>query len=156
MKNTRLTSILSSSLIAGALTIGSLVSPQFSSAQSPRPLAEVNIPFDFQTPSQSLPAGHYQVDVESNHLILLRGNGSAQGFVVTSDVTNRGTPAHGTMVFARYGDKYYLRQIWTAGDPVGIECPKSRAEKKTMQAMQASLSQDQGPVELALNTVATH
>ena len=156
MKNTRLTSILSSSLIAGALTIGSLVSPQFSSAQSPTPVAEVDIPFDFQTPTQNLPAGHYHVDLESNHLILLRGNGSAVGLAVTYDVIDKRTPTRGTMVFARYGDKYYLRQIWTAGNPVGIECPKSRAEKKTMQAMQASLKQDQGPVELALNTVANH
>jgi len=64
MKNTRIASILSSSLIAGALTISSLALPQFSSAQTPTPLAEVNIPFDFQTPNQSLPAGHYRVDVD--------------------------------------------------------------------------------------------
>jgi len=156
MKNTRIASILSSSLIAGALTISSLALPQFSSAQTPTPLAEVNIPFDFQTPNQSLPAGHYRVDVESNHLILLRGAGSAKGFVMTNDVINKRTPVRGTMVFDRFGDKYYLRQIWTAGNSTGIECPKSRAEKQSIKAMQASLNQDLGPVELALNTVAQH
>jgi hypothetical protein len=156
MKNTRFSSILSSSLIVGALTIGSLASPQFSSAQTPTPLAEVNIPFDFQTPNQNLPAGHYLVEVESNHLILLRGGGSRNGFVTTHDVINKRTPVRGTMVFARYGDKYYLRQIWTAGNATGIECPKSRAEKQSAQATQASLKQDQGPVELALNTVPIH
>ena len=53
MKNTRLTSILGSNLIACALTIGSLASTQFASAQSPTPLAEANIPFAFQTGSQT-------------------------------------------------------------------------------------------------------
>ena len=149
MKNTRLTSILSSSLIAGALTIGSLVSPQFSSAQSPTPVAEVDIPFDFQTPTQNLPAGHYHVDLESNHLILLRGNGSAVGLAVTYDVIDKRTPTRGTMVFARYGDKYYLRQIWTAGNPTGLECAKSRAEKA---ALVATNNEAASTVELAFNT----
>src|SRR5271170_5234914 len=82
MKNTRLTSILSSSFIACALTIGSLASTQSALAQSETPLAEVNIPFSFQTPNQTLPAGTYHIDRESGHLLLLRGPGNAGGFVV--------------------------------------------------------------------------
>ena len=72
MKNTRLTSILSSSLIAGALTIGSLASTQSALAQSETALAEVNIPFSFQTATQTMPAGTYRIDQESGYLVLLR------------------------------------------------------------------------------------
>jgi hypothetical protein len=133
MKNTRLTSILSSGLIACALTIGSVASTQLASAQSPTGLAEANIPFAFQTPSQTLPAGKYRIDRESINLLRLEGPGVG-GFVVTHEATKSHASDHGVLVFERYGDTYYLRQIWTAGEKVGLECPKGRREKESMQA----------------------
>ena len=78
MKNTRLTSILNSSLIACALTIGSLASTQSASAQSTG-LAEVNIPFAFQTANQTLPAGMYRIDRESDTMVRLQGPGGQKG-----------------------------------------------------------------------------
>jgi len=150
MKNTRLTSILS--LIACALTIGSLASTQSALAQS-ETLAEVNVPFAFHTPTQTLPAGLYIVDRESGSMLRLRGTGSAGGFVITHDAIKTHAPDHGFAVFERYGDTYYLRQIWTAGNTVGLECAKGKAEKESMQAknMQAPSS-----IELALNSVPQH
>jgi len=153
MKNTRLTSILSSSLVACALTIGTLVSAQPASAQSGTALAEVNIPFAFQTGTQTLPAGLYRIDRESNHLILLRGPGKAEGFVEMHDAIKTRVPDHGYMVFDRYGNKYFLRQIWTAGETNGLECSKSRAEKETLQATN---NQSPTSTELALNAVPQH
>jgi hypothetical protein len=148
MKNTRLASILSSSLIASALAIGSLASTHVASAQTP--LADVNIPFAFHTPTQTLPAGKYRVILESNNMVLLRGAGSSAGLVMTHDAIRFQAASHGTMVFKRYGEKYYLRQIWTAGDPHGLECSKSRAEK---QSVQAEITQAPSSVELALNSI---
>jgi hypothetical protein len=153
MKNTRLTSILGSSLIASALMIGSLASTQFASAQSPTPLAEVNIPFAFQTTNRSLPAGKYRIDLESNHLVLLRGPRQVGGFVMSHDAIRTHAPERGTVVFDRYGDKYYLRQIWTAGNTVGLECPRSRAEKESLQAKN---KQAPDSFELAFNPVPKH
>ena len=152
MKNT-ITSILSSSLVASALAIGSLASTQFASAQTPSTIAEVTIPFSFQTTLQTLPAGTYRIVAESNHLIRLEGPGSVGGFVNTYDATKNQAPDHGSVVFDRTGDKYYLRQIWTAGSRDGQECPKSKAEK---QSLQASVKQAPSTVELALNTVPKH
>jgi hypothetical protein len=154
MKNTRLTSILGSNLIASALMIGSLASTQSASAQSPTPLAEVNIPFAFQTTNQSLPAGKYRIGLESNHVILLQGPHQAGGFVMSHDAIRTHAPNHGTVVFDRNGDKYYLRQIWTAGSTVGIECPESRAEKESM--LQAKSKQAPDSFELAFNSVPKH
>jgi hypothetical protein len=151
MKNTRLTSILGSSLIACALTIGSLASTQSASAQgSSTPLAEVNIPFAFQTGLQTLPAGMYRIDRELDHVILLRGPGKTAGFVEMHDAVKSHASNHGTIVFDRYGDKYYLRQIWTAGSTDGLECPKSRAEKESLQAKN---KQAPSSTELAFNLV---
>ena len=149
MKNTRLTSMLSSSLIACALTIGMLASTQSASAQGSTALAEVNIPFAFQTPTQTMPAGTYRIDRESGHLIRLQGSGEAGGFVVMDDAIKLHAPKHGYLLFTRYGDQYFLEQIWTAGDTVGLESPKGRAEKETLQAKN---KQSQSSVELAFNS----
>jgi hypothetical protein len=152
MKNTRLTSILHSSLIAGALTIGSLASTQYASAQGSTPLAQVNIPFAFQTTNQTLPAGTYRIGL-SDHVVRLQGPGQAGGFVMSQDAIKNHAPDHGYLVFDRYGDKYYLRQIWTAGNTVGIECPKGRAEKENQVAKN---QQPPTSVELALNSIPKH
>jgi hypothetical protein len=132
MKNTRLTSILNSGLIACALMIGSLASTQVASAQSGSAIAEVTIPFAFHTPTQTLPAGKYRI-TESGSLIRLQSY-SAGGSVMVHDAIRNQAPSHGSVVFARYGDTYYLRQVWTAGDTLGVECVKSRAEKQSLQA----------------------
>ncbi len=152
MKNTRLTSILSSSLIAGALTIGSLASTQSALAQSETALAEVNIPFSFQTATQTMPAGTYRIDQESGYLVLLRGPKHAE-FVMMHGTSRSRAAEHGSVVFDRAGDKYFLRQIWTAQSTDGLECAKSRAEKESLLA-----SNKQAPtsIELAFNSVPQH
>ena len=150
MKNTRFTSILG--LIACALTIG-LLATQSALAQNLKTVAEVDVPFAFHTPQQTLPAGSYVIDRESRNMLLLKGSGSAKGFVIVHDAINNKAPARGVIVFQRYGDTYYLRQIWTGGNSIGFECPKGKAEKERMQAknMQAPST-----VELALNSVPQH
>jgi hypothetical protein len=152
MKNTRLTSILSSGFIACALTLGSLASTQVASAQSSSNMAEVDIPFAFQTPTQTLPAGKYRVVFEANHLIRIQGL-STGAYVVTYETIKTQAPDHSSVVFDHYGDKYYLHEIWTARDTIGLECPKSRAEKETLRAKNTEAP---STIELALNSVPKH
>jgi hypothetical protein len=116
-------------------------------------MAEVTIPFAFQTPNQTLPAGTYRIDRESSHLILLRGSKRASGFVEMHDAVKVIAPNHGYLVFDRYGDKYFLRQIWQAGESDGLECSKSRAEK---EALQAKNNQSPESFQLAFNSLPKH
>ena len=129
MKTTRFTTILRSSLIACALTIGTLASTQTASAQNGDGVAQANIPFTFQSGSAHMPAGEYRVMRTSDHLILLQGPSHTADFVLVNDTASTTAPTKGKLVFRRYGDKYFLREIWTAGSTHGFECPKSRAEK---------------------------
>jgi hypothetical protein len=147
MKNTRLNSIISSSFIACALAIGSLASTQSASAQTT--IAKVTIPFAFQTNSQSLPAGTYRVERESANLIRLEGPSNTGGFVLMHAASRAKAPDHGMLSFDRTGGKYYLRQIWTAGNATGLECPKSHAEKA---ALVATNKEADTTVELAFNS----
>jgi hypothetical protein len=149
MKNQRFNSILSSSLIACALTIGSFASAPQALAQSTN-LAEVTIPFTFQTDHQTFAAGTYRIALESDQLVLLRGPGNSYGMIMMNNAVNVHPSDHGKLVFDRYGNKYFLRQIWTAGNTAGLECPKSRAEK---QAIVAANKQTPDSTEVAFNTV---
>lgn len=145
----KLNSILSSSLIACALTLGSIASTPFASAQGLTAAAEVNIPFAFQTTTHTLPAGKYRIVQESRNVIWLQGT-STGAFAVTYDAVASKAPTHGMVVFNKYGDKYYLHEIWTAGNNVGLECPKSRAEKESKSQL-AKNAEAPSSVELALN-----
>jgi hypothetical protein len=151
MKITRPNSILSSSLIACVLTIGSLASTQSALAQGSKSLAQVNIPFAFQMANKTLPAGTYQIEREFNDILLLRGPGKVSGFLMMHEAINIHPADHGAVVFERYGSKYFLHQVWTADTPYGLESPKSRAES---DAVRAQNKQAATSVELAFNTDA--
>lgn len=152
MKNSRLNSILGSTLIACALTFGTLASTQTAAAQSSSTVAEANIPFAFQAGNQQMPAGQYRIVRESTSLILLQGPSHADDFIVMHDATSLKVPSKGKIVFHRYGDKYFLSQIWTAGNPDGLESSKCQAEKAAMKETRLAKN-DSAPsqVEVALN-----
>jgi hypothetical protein len=147
MKNTRLNSIIGSSVIACALAIGSLASTQTAAAQNN--MIKVTIPFDFQTGSQTLPAGTYRVHRESPDVIRLQGPGRASSMVIMYSATKSKAPDYGMLVFDHTGDKYFLHQVWTAGNTTGLECMKSHAEKA---ALVATNKEGVTSIEVAFNT----
>jgi len=151
MKNTRPRSILSSGLIAFALLFGSLALTQAASAQTMT--MKVKIPFAFQTSLQVLPAGTYHFYLRPDHTVWLEGDDSKGGLVMTHDSGESHVTERGSLVFKRYGDTYYLSQIWKPGTAGGFDCLKSSAEKKVLHAKNA---QPPSTVELASNPVAQH
>ncbi|HEX3470185.1 MAG TPA: hypothetical protein VHT28_03285, partial [Silvibacterium sp.] len=71
---------LRSALLACALAAMAVASTPNAFAQSQT--MQVNVPFAFHNGSQVMPAGIYRVEIQSSHLILLRGQ-SRSGFVMT-------------------------------------------------------------------------
>jgi hypothetical protein len=148
MKNLSFTSTLKSSLLACAFALGVLASTSSAVAQSSSTTLKVEIPFTFQVGSQHMPAGTYDIDLMSGPTVLLRGPGHGGSFVIVHSAEVLQAPNNGKVVFDRYGNKYFLHQIWTAGDRQGRECVKSRAEKEILMSQN-----NQAPtlVEIALN-----
>lgn len=133
---------LRSALLACTFAATALVSHAFAQAQA----MQVNVPFAFHNGSQRLPAGVYRVEKESNNVILLRGE-SRSGFAMTHLKIAK-TASTGKVIFNRYGDQYYLSEIWPTGSETGQQCVKSRQEKEAQLAENWA-----GPItrELALN-----
>ena len=132
-------------LFAFAFAVAALASTSHAFAQEPE---KVNVPFAFQSGSQHYPAGAYMIRFESSHIILLQGR-STSGFIVTTSTESVKPAETGKVVFQRYGDRYFLRQVWIAGNTIGNECVKSREEKQAQIALQKANATD---VQLSLNT----
>jgi len=149
MKSPNFVANFVSGLFASALAIGMVASTP-ALAQDEIPVAKAKIPFAFQAGSQVMPAGTYTISNQSGHVLVLRDTTQkASEFVMVHSAYTMHTPKQSVIVFDRRGDKYFLRNIWTANDNAGLECPKSHAEKQ-LELARANVPTD--TVTLALNT----
>jgi hypothetical protein len=152
MKNVSI-SKLHSSLLMGVLAIGALASASHAVAQGTA--VKVDVPFAFQNGSQHLPAGTYRIDLNSEHLMILRGaTPDAAGFAMTNPEQRSSSIDKGKVVFHRYGGHYYLRAVWIPGSEIGRKCVMSSAEKREKQLQFAQNSTMPSNVEVALNASA--
>ena len=103
------------------------------SARAQEPLA-VNIPFAFTAGETTLPAGEYRVEkMDSNNAVLLiRCTEPRKAIMVTTIATGGGKQQEQSkLVFHRYGEQYFLSQVWNAGYNIGRELRISHPEKET-------------------------
>ncbi len=76
-----------------------------------------NIPFDFRVGSQTLPAGEYSVVPKSPVLVVIRStDGHQSALVMNNAIQASRISADGKLVFNRYGEFYFLSQVWTPGE----------------------------------------
>lgn len=140
-------STLRSSFLLCALAAGAFLSTSHAVAQEQA--VEVQVPFDFENGSQHLPAGKYRIDLTSEPLMLLRGSvAHSAGFAMTIPEIASKPPQRGKVVFHRVGNRYFLSEVWLAGESTGRVCVKSRREKRLQIAQSASATTN---TELALN-----
>ena len=113
-------------LLAMILMAAGSLSAQISGA------VKATVPFDFTAGSISLPAGEYQI-ASSMHsgTLVLRGKGSSSGMFIGANAAQASTVAQSTkLVFHRYGDRYFLYQLWLRGANLGSELPMTKLEKE--------------------------
>lgn len=102
------------------------------SAQNQRSLV-VNIPFDFNVKGKTLPAGEYIFSrgssADSSGLIIESKGSKANAIVLTMSIESRESQRQSRLVFNRYGEQYFLSQVWTVGDNHGRGLLKSKRER---------------------------
>lgn len=94
-----------------------------------------DVPFDFHVNGKLLPAGTYRVSSMQSAAVLVSAmEPSGPHAAALTHVAGGGTVKHGTsqLVFHRYGDNYFLRQVWRAGMEVGCDLPASRPEREVL------------------------
>jgi hypothetical protein len=94
---------------------------------------EVNVPFAFEVENKTMPGGSYRVETAltgNGSLQMLRSNsGEARLTISTMDAARiSGTPVP-SLVFHRYGNRYFLAQIRTGGGHARDLYPTSQEKK---------------------------
>jgi hypothetical protein len=96
----------------------------------------VNIPFAFVAGNVTLPAGEYRVQKLDRNpaVVLIRcSDTSAAAMVMSNAAQAKETQTQSKLVFNRYGNRYFLSQVWTSGSIRGRQLLKSSREKEISQ-----------------------
>ncbi len=92
-----------------------------------------DVPFAFQYGSDHYASGRYTISDLSDRFVVLRSK-STTGAVMVQ--TSYGvTTTAGKLVFNRYGNRYFLEQIWTPHDATHLECIKTRTEQRVRKEL---------------------
>ncbi len=102
-------------------------------AQSQPPI-KVNVPFNFVAGAKALPAGEYRVQVNGPSVVWIRSADYKTTLnLIANSAENARMNGVAALKFNRYGDRYFLSQIWM-GSNLGQEVPKTRAEREQIAA----------------------
>jgi hypothetical protein len=104
-------------------------------AQSLANRPRFNIPFDFAFGEKKLPAGKYAIgralqNSDDIAMSISDDNGRSKAIVLSNSITKLDGVKKNTLVFHRYGDQYFLVQVWAAGAATGREFPTSKLERE--------------------------
>lgn len=94
-----------------------------------------DIPFEFVAGSTTMPAGQYSLTRGVSPAILLvrSEDGRSIANILANAAIAKEAPAESQLVFNKYGDRYFLAQIWTAGQDLGCQLVKQRMERELSQ-----------------------
>jgi hypothetical protein len=105
-----------------------------------------DIPFEFTVGGQSLPSGQYAVRAatsQGNTLIVQSDDAKSSAMRLTNPIRPNKTNEQARLVFHRYGERYFLAEVWSGSDSTGRELMKSRQER----AIERELASIQGSYE---------
>jgi hypothetical protein len=115
-------------LIVFALAaLAGICSASFASAQTR--LVQGQIPFDFTVGSAQLPAGEYRISYDISGLVTFRNleKGKSVAMLVGADQDAKDNKCK--LIFARYGDQYFLKQSACRPANVNFFVPTSGNER---------------------------
>ena len=117
-----------------ALAVWSIIGLGWARAQTTHPDMTAQIPFKFTVANTTLPAGKYIIkrvdDNDPQALELHSADGRATVVFLTESAQAKGTPSESELVFNKYGNRYFLEEIWSQGDSTGNQVEMSRTERK--------------------------
>ncbi|HEY6120980.1 MAG TPA: hypothetical protein VIV66_13545 [Pyrinomonadaceae bacterium] len=94
---------------------------------------KAEIPFDFIVRGKTLPAGTYvlrRINDTTETLEIENFMNHEHVMFQTEALQSRNAPRRDALLFHRYGDTYFLRQIRVAGEADRLELAKPREERR--------------------------
>jgi hypothetical protein len=139
-------SMLKLSLIAAVLT---LASTSTLNAQTPSRQARINVPFSFEVGTQHFAPGTYTLGMVNDITLNVRGTANA-AFASMKSASNSKPVATGKVVFAKVGDRLFLREVWSSGALEHLVAYETKAEKQAQKLQLAANQPVAEGVEIAL------
>ena len=90
----------------------------------------VNIPFSFVVANHQMQPGRYMVKPAASGVIRILDTDTKNSLFVSVHGVQSNGPNDAKLVFHRYGDSYFLAEVWPGYSDTGKELPKSKAEKE--------------------------
>jgi hypothetical protein len=115
--------------ISGALLLAAAIS----FAQTKPGNLVADIPFAFVVAGRTLPPGHYIINHLSEHLSI-QDSQNQTVLVPTHRAQRSARDNTSKMVFHRYGDTYFLEEVWVASASIGRVLFRSPAERKMKES----------------------
>jgi len=129
-----------------ALAFAFAIHPSKAQAQVTDDL-EVNIPFQFHAGNAKLPAGEYRIHMlDSSDLTIMEissADGSASALLQVMDAEAKTTPNKDELIFNKYGNRYFLADVFEVGSSTGSQVLESKYEKRV--STQAKEAQEHVP-----------
>lgn len=108
--------------------------------------AVMDIPFDFAAGEKQLKAGRYVVNAAAMTITLGSRDGRHNVMILPlRNLRPAGRLTTPKLVFRRYGERYFLAEVWAVPQGLGFELRRSRAEREEAAKNPAP------PREVALN-----
>ncbi len=98
---------------------------------------EVNIPFQFHAGNTKLPPGKYLIhmldDADLTFMEISSADGSTSALFEVQAAAADSAPDKSELIFNKYGDRYFLAEVFEEGNLNGSKVAESRYEKKISQ-----------------------
>jgi hypothetical protein len=127
-------------------------------AQSLEYRITASIPFDFSIGDKNLPAGKYsigraRVNSDDSILSIRDGDGHPKQIRTSIPVSTFNAKNKPTLIFHRYGDQYFLSEVWPAGETTGRQFPASSAEREILRSLKADAASGKTSRNMPVETV---
>jgi hypothetical protein len=127
------------SMAALVVTIAFAAAVVSANAQTRGPVLS-QVPFDFVVGSKTLPAGNYEVRsaTSSGEALVVRNSDTKESIIRLTNVIHARTDNDNSktrLIFHRYGQNYFLAEIWAGGDSDGRQLLQSKQERAMKREM---------------------
>jgi hypothetical protein len=116
-------------LIARILVIGTALAGVAAVNAADRAIT-AKVPFNFYVGATVMPQGAYRVDEVSNGGVVALKTMHAAKAITTFNLTGKSMNEAPRLVFRRYGNTYFLAEIWAGDRSTGHALPRSAHEKE--------------------------
>ena len=100
-------------------------------AQSASKVA-ADIPFEFSVGYKTMPAGEYLVQTVAtagDSLMIQSADGQTSALRLSEETERMKNKTPARLVFHRYGERYFLAEVWNGADRAGRQLLKSQEER---------------------------